>query len=77
MYEINIFRKDYAIFAPHSRGVFASGKGPRQKHYNPKVMKRIRTYGLLTRLETRGGKQILWRKIIDGPRGWTTFVPAP
>ena len=38
-------------------------------------MKRIATYGLKTKLQTRGGQQILWRKIIKGQ--YTTIVVAP
>ncbi len=51
--------------------------GPRGKHYKPDVMKRMAKHGLQTRLETSGGKKILWRKIIKGPKGWTQFVAAP
>lgn len=61
----------------HSRGIFSNDLSQRGRHYQAKVMKRIRTHGLETRLQTRGGKQILWRKIIKGPSGWTQFVPAP
>ena len=57
--------------------MFAHEKGPRGKQYKPKVMKRIETYGLRTKLQSRGGKQVLWRKILKGPTGWTTMVPAP
>lgn len=64
-------------FHQESRGPFASQKGARGQHYKPKVMKRVRTYGLLTRLETRGGKQMLWRKLIKGQQGWINLVPAP
>lgn len=57
--------------------MFAHEKGPRGKQYKPKVMKRIETYGLRTKLQSRGGKQVLWRKILKGPFGWTTMVPSP
>ena len=59
------------------RGPFGAQVGPRGKHYKPKVMKRINTYGLLERLKTRGGKQMLWRKIIQGPNGWVRLAVAP
>ena len=61
----------------YSRGVFSNDQSQRGRHYNAKIMKRMNTYGLAKRLETRGGKQILWRKLLQGPRGWTTLVPAP
>ncbi|CAF1011492.1 unnamed protein product [Brachionus calyciflorus] len=61
----------------HNRGLFSNDESPRGRHYQCKVMKRIRTHGLETRLQTRGGKQMLWKKIIKGPRGWIQFVPAP
>ncbi len=31
----------------------------------------------MTRLESRGGKQMLWRKIIQGPTGWVRMAVAP
>jgi hypothetical protein len=52
------------------RGIFARDHGPRANHYKPNVNKRIQTYGLATRLQSRGGKQMLWRKILKGPKGW-------
>ena len=64
-------------YIPHSRGVFAHETCPRGNQYKPSVKKRIDTYGLKTRLSTRGGKQMLWKKILKGPSGWTTFAPAP
>ena len=63
-------------YIPHSRGMFAHELGPRGNQYKPNVRKRIATYGLKTRLESRGGKQMLWRKIVQGPTGWINFVPA-
>lgn len=54
-----------------------STKGARAKHYKPNVMKRIATHGLATRLQTRGGKQILWRNILKGPGRWPSLVAAP
>ena len=62
----------------HSRGVFASNPiTPRGDQFKPNVMKRMKSVGLKTRLQSRGGKQMLWRKILQGPSGWTKFVPAP
>lgn len=61
----------------YKRGPFGVQVGPRGKHYKPKVMKRIKTHGLMTRLESRGGKQMLWRKIIQGPSGWVRLAVAP
>jgi ribosomal protein L34 len=59
------------------RGQFSHDRCARGNHYKPNVMKRISTYGLSKRLETRGGKQMLWRKILQGKKGWINFVPAP
>jgi hypothetical protein len=64
-------------YIPHSRGMFAHERCPRGNQYKPNVGKRIDTYGLKTRLQTRGGQQMLWRKILKGPTGWVNFVPAP
>ncbi len=64
-------------YIPHSRGLFAHETCPRGNQYKPNVKKRIATYGLTTRLQSRGGKQMLWRKILKGKQGWITFVPAP
>ncbi len=64
-------------FIPHSRGVFAHETCPRGNQYKPNVKKRIDTYGLTTRLQSRGGQQMLWRKILKGKNGWVNFVPAP
>jgi ribosomal protein L34 len=61
----------------HKRGLFSNETSPRGAQYKPKVMKRVKTYGLMTRLETRGGKQMLWKKILRGPEGWVRFAPAP
>ena len=61
----------------YDRGPFGQQKGVRGNQYKPKVMKRIRTHGLLTRFQTRGGKQMIWRKILEGPSGWTRLAPAP
>ncbi|RNA03878.1 hypothetical protein BpHYR1_032886 [Brachionus plicatilis] len=61
----------------HSRGIFSNDESQRGRHYQAKVLKRIRTHGLETRLQTRGGKQMLWRKIVKGPAAWTQFAPAP
>jgi ribosomal protein L34 len=52
--------------------------GPRSKNiYKPHVMKRIAAHGLTTRLQSRGGKQILWRKLLQGKKGYVTLVAAP
>ena len=52
--------------------------GPRSRDiYKPHVMKRIAAHGLTHRLQSRGGKQLLWRKIIQGKKGYVTFVCAP
>ena len=64
-------------YIPHTRGLFAHETCPRGNQYKPNVKKRIATYGLATRLQSRGGKQMLWRKILKGKQGWITFVPAP
>jgi ribosomal protein L34 len=40
-------------------------------------MKRMATHGLTTRLQSRGGKQILWRKLLQGKKGYVTLVAAP
>ena len=37
-------------------------------------MKRIETYGLKTKLQSRGGKQVLWRTILKGKTGWISMV---
>ena len=60
----------------HSRGLFSNDHCAR-KHYKPKVMKRIATHGLFQRLESRGGQQMLWKKILKGPSGWVKLAPAP
>jgi ribosomal protein L34 len=52
-------------------------QAPRGNHYTPKVMKRMKTHGLSVRLETRGGKQMIWRKLIQGPSAWVKLAPAP
>lgn len=64
-------------YIPHSRGIFAHETCPRGNQYKPNVKKRIAAHGLTTRLSSRGGKQILWRKLLKGKSGWTTFVVAP
>lgn len=64
-------------YIPHSRGIFAHETSPRGNQYKPNVKKRIATYGLTTRLQSRGGQQMLWRKILKGKNGWVNFVPAP
>jgi ribosomal protein L34 len=51
--------------------------GARQNMYKPSAEKRIKKYGLTTRLQTRGGKQILWRKILKGPNGWVSLYAGP
>ena len=51
--------------------------GPRSRHYKPNIYKRIAAHGLQTRLQTRGGNQILWRKIIKGKHGMINLVVAP
>ncbi len=61
----------------HSRGVMSNDLSQRGRHYNAKILKRMRVHGLETRLQTRGGKQILWRKLLQGPKGWVKLVPAP
>lgn len=65
------------IFVPDWNLPFSTC-GPRSKNiYKPHVMKRMAAYGLNTRLETRGGKQILWRKILKGKKGMITLAAAP
>lgn len=61
----------------HSRGVLSNDLSQRGRHYKPKIMPRMSKHGLSKRLETRGGKQILWRKLLKGPTGWVNLVPAP
>jgi ribosomal protein L34 len=60
-----------------TRGVFTTEFSPRGNQYKPNVQKRIKTYGLKTKLQTRGGQQMLWRKILKGPSEWVKLVPAP
>jgi hypothetical protein len=64
------FNQIVQVHNENRRGVFARDHGPRGNQYKPYVNKRIQTYGLATRLQSRGGKQMLWRKIIKGPKGW-------
>ena len=59
------------------RGPFGAQKGVRARQYKPKVMKRIKTHGLMERLSYRGGKQMLWRKILKGPQGWVNLAVGP
>lgn len=67
-------KKSKLVFLPD---VMKKTGGPRSELYKPNIKKRMNTYGLKTRLSSRGGKQILWNKILQGPRGWVRLVVAP
>jgi hypothetical protein len=51
--------------------------GPRQNMYKGKALCRIAKHGLKTRLQTVGGKKIIWRNLLKGVHNYKRMYVAP